>query len=207
MKRIHLILAATLLIAGTANAQILDFGARVGIGTGTYDFHSTPIQGGTLEPAGERVCGYQGALFMRLSIPHFIYIQPEIQLAQRDYIIGIKHTSLPKEYKTIHTYRVDFPLLMGIKLGAVRVFGGPVWRIDSQQQVKGGGTTPFNIIFNNNDIAAMGGIGVEFNGILFEVRYSGYLKQTSSEIRVAKENKKVDIVEDNTVQINFGIFF
>jgi hypothetical protein len=207
MKRIVLLLVGTLLVAWSASAQLLSFGARVGIGTGNYNFNSLSIAGGTLEPAGNRVSGYQAALFMRLSIPKFVYIQPEVQLAQRDYVLGFKSPSQPKEFKTVRTYRVDIPLLVGIKMGNVRLFGGPVWRIDSQQQIEGGGSTPFNIFFNDNDIAAVGGVGVEFDGVVIEVRYSGYLKQTKAEMKVASERRQVDITEDNTIQVNFGLFF
>lgn len=207
MKRIIFLLVGTLLVAWSASAQLLGFGARIGIGTGNYNFNSVAISGGTLEPAGNRVSGYQAALFMRLSIPKFIYIQPEVQLAQRDYVLGFKHPTQPKEFKTVRTHRVDIPVLVGIKLGSVRLFGGPVWRIDSQQQIEGGSTTPFDIIFNDNDIAAMGGVGIEFDGVVIEVRYSGYLKQTKAEMKVASERREVDITQDNTVQINFGLFF
>lgn len=207
MKRFTLLLACTLLATWVADAQLLELGARMGIGTGSYDFDSVPIEGGTLEPAGDRVSGYQAALFLRLSIPTFLYLQPEIEVSQRDYIFGIKYPSEPKEFKAIRTYRLDVPLILGVKLGSVRLFGGPVWRIASKQYSKGGGPTPLGIRFNNNDIAAMGGVGVEFDGVFFEVRYTSYLERTSSEIRVASETKKVDVTHDSTVQINFGLFF
>lgn len=207
MKRITLLMATLLALVGSANAQILGFGARVGIGTGSYHFNSVPITGGTLEPTSDRVSGYQAAIFMRLTIPRFIYIQPELQLSQRDYVMGIKYPAEPKKYKTVRTHRVDVPLLVGIKLGSVRLFGGPVWRIDSRQSIDGGGETTFNVVFNDNDIAAMGGLGVEFDGVLLELRYTSYLKQTSTEMIVAQERKEVDILKDHTIQINFGFFF
>lgn len=206
MKRIVLLLVGTLLTVWAADAQLLGFGARVGIGTGSYEFDSVGIEGGTLEPAGDRVGGYQAALFMRLSIPAFIFIQPEVQLAKRDYIFGIKYPSTPKEYKTITTYRLDVPLLLGFKFGNLRLFGGPVWRIGARQYCKGG-TTPFDITFNNNDIAAVGGVGLEFDGVILELRYTSYLEQTSSEVKVASEYKSVKINHDSTVQINFGVLF
>ncbi len=206
MKRIVLLLVGTLLTVWAADAQLLGFGARLGIGTGSYEFDSVSIEGGTLEPAGDRVSGYQAALFMRLSIPTFIYIQPEVQLSQRDYIFGIKYPAEPKEFKTIRTYRVDVPLLFGLKLGNLRLFGGPVWRIGAKQYAKGG-NTPFDITFNNNDIAAVGGVGVEFDGVVLEVRYTSYLEQTSSEVMVASQEELLKVKHDGTVQINFGIFF
>lgn len=207
MKRLSLLLATTILLVWSSNAQILGFGARVGIGTGTYDFHSVPITGGTLEPTGERVSGYQAALFMRLSIPRFIYLQPELQLSKRDYVVGIKYPSEPKMYKTVSAHRIEVPLLLGIKLGSVRLFGGPVWRIGSREQVMGGGDTSFDIIFDDNDVAAVGGVGVEFDGVFFELRYSSYMKKTTSEMVVAHKKHEVDILKDHLVQINFGLFF
>ncbi|MBQ8271834.1 MAG: PorT family protein [Tidjanibacter sp.] len=207
MKRIFLLLVGTLLTVWAADAQLLGFGARIGIGTGSYEFDSVSIEGGSLEPAGDRVGGYQAALFMRLSIPTFLFIQPEVQFSQREYIFGVKYPSLPKEYKTIRTYRVDVPLLLGFKLGNVRLFGGPVWRIGARQYAKGGGSTPFDIVFNDNDIAAMGGAGVEFDGVFLEVRYTSYLEQTTSEVMVANQKEHLKINHDGTVQINFGVFF
>lgn len=206
MKRIFLLLVGTLLTVWAADAQLLGFGARIGIGTGSYEFDSVRIEGGTLESAGDRVGGYQAALFLRLSIPTFIYIQPEVQLSQRDYIFGIKYPSLPKEYKNIRTYRVDVPLLLGFKFGSLRLFGGPVWRIGARQYAQGG-DTPFDITFNDNDIAAVGGVGVEFDGIILEVRYTSYLEQTTSEVVVAAQKEQLKVKHDGTVQINFGIFF
>ena len=207
MKRLVLLLVGTLLTCWAADAQLLGFGARIGIGTGSYEFNSVPIEGGTLEPVGDRVGGYQAALFMRLSIPTFIFIQPELQFSQRDYAFGIKYPAQPKEFKELRTYRLDVPLLVGFKFGSVRIFGGPVWRIASRQHIRGGGDVPFEVSFNDNDIAAVGGAAVEFDGIFVEVRYTGYLEQTTSEVRIAKELKTVDVTHDGTVQINFGLFF
>ena len=207
MKRITLLLTSMLLVVWAADAQLLGIGARVGIGTGSYDFDSVSIEGGTLEPAGDRVSGYQAALFLRLSIPTFLYVQPEVQISQRDYIFGIKYPSESKEFKAIRTYRLDVPVILGLKLGNVRLFGGPVWRIASKQYNKGGGPTPFGIRFEDAKVAAMGGVGVEFDGVFLEIRYTGYLEQTASDVRVAHEVKRVDVTHDGTVQINFGLFF
>lgn len=207
MKRITLLLTCFLLVPWVADAQLLGLGVRLGIGTGNYEFDSVPIEGGTLEPAGNRVSGYQAAVFLRLSIPTFIYLQPELQLSQRDYIFGIKYPKTTKEFKDIRTYRLDVPLLLGFKLGNVRLFGGPVWRIGSKQYSKGSGPTPLRVNFDDNSVAAMGGIGVEFDGIFFEVRYTGYMEQTTAQLKVAEQRKTVDVTHDSTVQINFGLFF
>lgn len=200
-------MVGTLLTCWAADAQLLGFGARIGIGIGSYEFDSISIDGGTLESVDDRVGGYQAALFMRLSIPSFIFIQPELQFSQRDYIFGIKYPSYPKEFQNIKTYRLEVPVLFGVKLGSLRVFGGPVWRIGARQYAKGG-KTPFDITFNNNDIAATGGISVEFdNVVMLELRYTKYLEQTTSEVTMASQHRELKIDHDGTVQINFGVLF
>ena len=207
MKRLVFLLVGSLFVTWATKAQPLSLGGRIGIATGSYQFDSIGIDGATLEPAGDRVGGYQAAIFLRLSIPTFIYIQPELQFSQRDYVFGIKSPSQPKEYKTLKCYRIELPILMGFKFGNVRLFGGPVWRLGSKQYSKGGGPTPLQVNFNDNDIAAMGGVGVEFDGVCLDLRYVGYLEQTTSEVRVAQQHKRVDVKHDGIVQINFGLFF
>ena len=207
MKRLVLLLVGTLLTCWVADAQLLRMGARIGIGTGSYEFDSVPIEGGSIEPVGDRVGGYQAAIFFRLSIPTFIFIQPELQFSQRDYAFGIKYPSKPQEFRNIRTYRMDIPLLLGFKLGSVRIFGGPVWRIGSHQYAYGDSNIPLEVAFNDNDIAAVGGAGVEFDGVFIELRYTGYLEKTTSQMRVAGERKEVAVNHDGTVQINFGILF
>lgn len=206
MKRIVLLLVGSLLTCWAAEAQLLGFGARLGIGTGSYEFDSIPIEGGTLESVGDRVGGYQAAIFMRLSIPTFIFIQPELQLSQRDYAFGIKYPAEAKKYENVRTYRLDVPLLLGFKFGAVRIFGGPVWRLGARQYARGG-DIPLDVTFNDNDIATVGGAAVEFDGVFMELRYTGYLEETSSQVRVAGERKRVAVKHDGTVQVNFGILF
>ncbi len=207
MKRLVLLLVGTLLTCWAADAQLLGFGARIGIGTGSYEFNSVPIEGGTLEPVGDRVGGYQAALLLRLSLPTFIFVQPELQFSQRDYVFGIKYPSQPKEYRNIRAYRMDIPLLLGFKFGSVRIFGGPVWRVGSHQYAHGESKIPLEVTFNDNDIAAVGGASVEFDGVFMEIRYTGYLEKTTSVVKVARERKEVAVTHDGTVQINFGILF
>lgn len=207
MKRFLTLLFGIVLTCWAADAQLLKVGARVGIGTGSYDFDSVTIDGGTLQSASDHSGGYQAAIILRLSIPTFVYIQPELQLSQRDYSFSLKYPSEPREYKNLRTHRLDVPLLVGFKFGAVRIFGGPVWRLGSKQYLRGEGTTPFDVTFNDNDIAAVGGASVEFDGIFFDLRYTGYLDKTSSTMKVAGKSRHISVNHDATVQINFGLMF
>lgn len=207
MKRIIIICLAIMLSGWAAEARIIQFGARVGLNTGAYSFDKITIDKYTIAPAIDRNGGYQVGLIMRLSIPSFVYIQPELDLVMRDYSFALHSPSRVAEYKNLQTTRLELPIMMGIKIGAARFFGGPVWRLDSRQHYKGSGETPFRIRFNDNDIAAMAGVAIDLEGLFVEVRYMQYLKETASEITLNSYTRTLTVQNDNLFQISFGVMF
>lgn len=78
MKRFIVIWLATMLACWAADAQVLRFGARVGLNTGAFTFDQVTIDRHTIAPTVDRSSGYQVGLLMRLSIPKFIFVQPEL---------------------------------------------------------------------------------------------------------------------------------
>lgn len=207
MKRLTITSLALLIALWAADAQILKFGARVGINTGVYDFDQTPFKEGYIVPAADRCGGYQVGAIMRVSIPHFIYVQPELDLVTRDLAFGIKRDGSPMEYKNIRTVVLEMPVMVGFNIAAAHFFAGPVWRISSYQHNRGGGSTPFKILFDDNNIAAMAGAAIDFEGLFVEVRYMRYLRQTEAELRLFEQASKVEIAHDDMLQISFGVLF
>ncbi|MBQ8335219.1 MAG: PorT family protein [Tidjanibacter sp.] len=207
MKRFIVIWLATMLACWAADAQVLRFGARVGLNTGAYTFDQVTIDRHTIAPTVDRSSGYQVGLLMRLSIPKFIFVQPELDLVLRDYSFALHRPSRVAEYKNIRTVRLELPVMVGFKIGAARFFGGPVWRLDAHQHYKGEGETPFDVRFNDNDIAGMVGAGIDLDGLFVEVRYMQYLKETTSEITLNSQTAELTVQNDNLFQISFGVMF
>lgn len=207
MKRLIITGLALLLAHWAADAQVLKFGARVGLNTGVYDFEQVPIEGGSIVPVSDRCGGYQVGALMRFSIPHFIYIQPELDVLLRDLSFGIRQEGQPMEYKNIRVVRLEMPVMVGFNILAAHFFAGPVWHINTRQYNRGAGKTPFELRFDDNDVAAMVGAAIDFEGIFMEVRYMRYLRQTDVEMRIRSESEKVDISHDDMLQISFGVLF
>lgn len=207
MKRFILLWLATLLALVAAEAQVLRFGARVGLNTGAYTFDQITIDRHTIAPAIDRSGGYQVGLMMRLSVPKFVFVQPELDLVVRDYAFALHKPSRVAEHKNIRTLRLELPVMLGFKIGAARFFGGPVWRIDSHQYYKGEGPTPFEVRFNDNDIAGMAGASIDLDGLFVEVRYMQYLKEITSEITLSGQSADLVVQDDNLFQISFGVMF
>ena len=207
MKRILLIWLATMLACWASDAQLLRFGARVGLNTGAYDFDEVRIGSYTIAPASDRSAGYQVGVLMRLSVPHFIYVQPELDLTLRDYCFALHRPSRAAEYKNLRTARIELPVMVGFKIGPARIFGGPLWRIDAHQFYKGDGEVPIEIRFNDNDIAGMAGAAFDIEGLFVEMRYVRYLKQTHSEVLLNDQTARLVVNNDNLLQISFGVMF
>ena len=111
------------------------------------------------------------------------------------------------EYKNIRVVRLEMPVMVGFNIFAAHFFAGPVWHINTRQYNRGAGKTPFELRFDDNDVAAMVGAAIDFEGIFMEVRYMRYLRQTDVEMRIRSESEKVDISHDDMLQISFGVLF
>lgn len=207
MKRLILMGCTLILALGVAEAQILKFGARAGLNTGVYNFDKTQFDGGYVVPAADRSGGYVVGIFTRLQIPHFIYFQPELDMLVRDVSLGIKLDDEPMEYKNIRTMRIELPVMVGFNIAAAHFFAGPVWRISTNQHYRGAGSTPFEIKFNDNDVAAMAGAAIDFEGVFMEVRYMRYLHKTEGKMKIAGQSTNVEVSNDDMLQISFGVVF
>lgn len=207
MKRIVALGVGLLLALWAADAQLLKFGARVGLNTGVYDFEDVHFADGEVVPAADRCGGYQVGALLRLTIPHFVYIQPELDVLLRDLSFGIRRPDKPMEYKNLRTMRVELPVMVGFNISAAHFFAGPVWHIATSQHQRGAGSTPLELRFDDNDVAAMVGAAIDFEGIFMEVRYMRYLRQTEVEMRMERHTAVVDVSHDDMLQISFGVLF
>lgn len=207
MKRLILTGLGLLLALWVADAQVIKFGARLGLNTGVYDFEQVPIEGGYVVPVADRSGGYQAGILLRFSIPRFVYIQPELDLLLRDLSFGIRREGEPMEYKNLRVVRLELPVMVGFNIFSAHFFAGPVWHLSTKQQLRGAGTTPFELGFEDNDVAAMVGAAIDFDGIFMDVRYMRYLHQTEVDMRVAGDGTVVNVSNDDMLQISFGVLF
>lgn len=205
--------AAVLLLWGPTTtrvaAQPLAFGMRVGLNTSTYGFDTVYLPEGSVEATTDRSGGFQAGLFARLSIPFFIYFQPEINLVMRDYGFGIRGADGGVlDYNSLRTLRFEVPVLVGVKVVGARFFGGPVWRVHSSQQLRSRSSGErLEVRFDDNDIATTLGAAIEFGELFVEMRYLFYLGQTTSRVSYAGSEGDLEVNHDDLLQISFGLFF
>ncbi|MFZ1676330.1 MAG: hypothetical protein WAT91_03600 [Saprospiraceae bacterium] len=115
--------------------------------------------------------GVQAGAFIQMQIGGF-FIQPEIlyNSSSIDYRVDSLSISQPirDSYKNI-----DFPVIMGLKVGAVRLGAGPVGHIFLNNNGGFGGYSSFKPFFNDLTWGYQAGIGLDLWKLHIDARYEG----------------------------------
>ncbi|MCU0408399.1 MAG: PorT family protein [Bacteroidales bacterium] len=122
MKKTILIFAV-LLVALPGYSQFLKFGIKAGAETTTvptYDISSGTSNITALEDAS---WGWHAGLFARIKLGP-VYLQPEAVFASTSFDYNVK-TSTAEEVLEQKFNRLQVPVLLGVKLGPVRLNAGP----------------------------------------------------------------------------------
>lgn len=167
----------TLAVQQTASAQV-----RPGIkfGVSTPDVHPESFivddgQGVDLYEifVDKAKYGLHGGLFVQMQLGGF-FIQPEVlyNTTSVNYRIDSLFSSGTDE--VTETYRnIDFPVMLGLKTGAVRLGGGPVAHLKLDNELGFKEYEGFNDAFESLTWGWQAGLGLDFWKLHIDVRYEG----------------------------------
>jgi len=172
MKKILLILAITL-VSLQAFSQV-SFGIKAGAATTTvpeYNFGTGTTNISSLKDAA---WGFQAGAFLRLALAG-IYIQPELLFASNSYDYNVE-TSTTSEIVTQKFNRLSIPVLLGIKLGPVRLNAGPAASIQIGSPTALVNDPNFEDMYKGAVFGYEAGVGFDFlKRLTFDARYAGSL--------------------------------
>ena len=183
------VLAAAVLCAQHASAQVE---ARVGLrlGVTTSDLDTEEIRfasagkdfGLALEEARY---GYQGGLLLQLRAGNWI-IQPEVLFNAEgsDYRLreftdaGVISTLREERYQYL-----DVPLMLGYKVGPLRLQAGPVGHafISSRSELEG--VADYEAVFDNFSFGYQAGVGLDLWKVLLDFKYQGDVSGVGDHLR------------------------
>lgn len=181
-------------------------GVRGGVNTGNYSFESITVGDYGFAPAPSKGVGWQAGVVLRLSIPAFVHIQPEFNVVSRDYRLLLTSGSVTRNVNC-RVRSFELPVALGFKIGALRLFGGPVFKLDSRQSVEPKGTNFALKYVDHADVALMLGVGVESKKLFFDARYLTYTGDVSAELSYAGGKLKRTVKTDELWQFSAGFFF
>lgn len=172
----------------------LSFGLKAGIGTTDVDVDAITIgQGGAedlkfqLENAN---FGLHGGIFIRAQIGSFL-IQPEavFNSSSADFRVTDSRSGQMVENILREKYQhLDVPLLMGFKLGPVRLMGGPVGHIFLQSESEIIGLEGYEQMFDKLTYGWQAGLGLDIWKINLDVRYEGNFDKYGNHISIGGDH-------------------
>jgi hypothetical protein len=181
-------LVLLVILAFPAYSQF-NFGLKAGVSTTSLSMPTVKtISSGTtsftVDALTNAKYGFHGGVFMRLTF-FGIYVQPEFLFTTRtnEYTVQNVQTSVSTVVKQ-NFNKFDIPLLLGFKLGPLRVNAGPVgsFLINSPKDLI---VNPdFKSRYSNMTIGYQAGLGFDLLKILtFDLRYEGSLKKNQNQIQ------------------------
>jgi hypothetical protein len=173
MKRLFVILLVAL-IAIPAFSQI-KFGLKVGAATSTVPTYDIQTGANNIEALKDAGWGLQGGLFVRLSLLG-IYLQPEAVFATNTYEYTVTQgTNNPEILKQTFN-RLEVPVLLGFKLGPVRINAGPSASVNIGSPKALIDDPNFEEMYKGATFGYQAGLGFDlFKKLTFDARYGGSL--------------------------------
>lgn len=190
----------------TASAQILKLGVKGGVSVKNYDFSTVYINGEWLKPGVSPSIGYQMGVVLRLSIPKFIQIQPELLYSVQKYNYQTVNSSSMTSKTSFETKRLEMPVMIGFNISAFRLFAGPKFVLSSSSKADNDAVS-LGVDFVDADVAFQAGIGLDIRKFFIEATYSTYLGDNFDQFTYNGTTCKTKIKNDDQFSFNLGFFF
>jgi hypothetical protein len=196
MKKLIFIAVASFFLVQASNAQLFNYGIKGGIGFSSLSINDlTGISDGTDVydlVTGDGVMGYHLGVQTRIKIA-MIYVQPELYWNAGGGTLEQVIDGGATEILEVKFNRIDMPLLVGVKLGPVRLNIGPVGSYVISE-TNDGSTADFDyeLYLDAMNWGWQGGIGVDLLKLSLDVRYEGSLSDLSDSVPEALQDYNMD---------------
>ena len=187
MKKFFAILLVALLTI-PAFSQ-LKFGIKAGVRTNSISMNDVKevVAGNTtysVDAITSAKYGFQGGVFMRATL-FGIYIEPELLLSTRtnEYSITDQTPGSVASIVKQNLTKLDIPVLVGFKLGPLRLNAGPAGSILLNTPKELIDSPDLKNLNSRMTVGYQAGIGFDlFKKLVFDLRYEGSLKKYQNQI-------------------------
>ena len=187
MKKLFVIIFVVL-ISVPAFSQ-LKFGLKAGVSTTSLSMESLKtITSGdteyTVDALTDAKYGFHGGAFIRLSLLG-IYLQPELLFSSRTNEYTVIDLAAPtvEMIKTQKFNKLDIPVMLGFKLGPVRLNAGPAASLLINSPSALIDDAELKSVYSRMTIGYQAGVGIDILKFLtVDLRYEGSLKKYQNQI-------------------------
>jgi hypothetical protein len=200
-----LLLTLVVLLSVPAFSQI-KFGLKAGIGSTTVPTYNIASGTNNIEAVKSADIGFHFGAFLRLSLLG-IYLQPELIFASNKYDYNV--TTVSGTDPLSQTYnRLQIPVLVGFKLGPLRINAGPAASIQIGSPSALINSANYSEMYKGATFGYQAGVGFDlFKKLTFDVRYAGNLSGKFGEsVTIGTQNFKLDSAQPS-VLLSVGLMF
>lgn len=211
MKKLIIVLAASLFIFTMSEAQIFKYGIKAGIGFSSLKIEDiTGINSGTQAYdliTGDGVMGYHIGIQTQIKLSMLV-IKPELYFnAGGGSLEQVVDGGAP-EVLNVNFSRVDLPVLVGAKFGPVRINAGPVGSYVIKEETADLLTLQpdYELFTSSMTWGFQAGIGFDISKISIDARYEGSLSKLGETFTVGATDFALDARPSQWV-ISLGVWF
>ena len=210
MKKLLIVFAVSLFAIQVAEAQLFQYGLKGGIGFSNLKISDvTGIEdGGDVYSlvTGDAVAGYHIGVQTRIKIA-MIFIQPELYFNAGGGTVEQVYENGPTEVLNIKFNSIDLPILVGAKLGPIRLMLGPTgsYVISGKNELTS--LDPdYALLSSSMTWGWQGGIGVDISKFTLDLRYEGSLSKFGESINIDGNTYTMD-ARPNQILVSLGFWF
>lgn len=202
MKKSIAILLFTMMVI-PAISQV-KFGIKAGAATTTVPEYQ--VSTGTITPMQDATWGFHGGIFLRAGIGP-VYLQPEIYFATNTYEYNVQTNSV-SDILDQSFNRIEIPVLLGLKLGPVRLNAGPSATVPIGRPSALINDPNWDDIYRGTTFGYQAGVGVDiFNTITLDARYGGSLSERFGDsVQIGNTDFRLDERQPSLI-LSLGIMF
>lgn len=194
IKKISLLLLLVFMMVQVSDAQVFKIGIKGGLGMNSIRIDDIPLTSAYDLATGDNVVGYHVGLQTRVKIAMF-FVQPELYFNDGGGTLEKIVDGGTNQLLTVDFKRVDLPVLLGGKIGALRINAGPVGSYIVQESIISDISDlpqDYSIFTNSMTWGFQAGLGLDLSKFSLDVRYEGSLSKLGESINVGQQNFQLD---------------
>jgi len=196
MKKLILVMVASMFVFTMADAQMFSWGIKGGIGFSSINMDDiTGIEDGDDVydlVTGDAVTGYHVGLQSQIKLA-FLLIRPELYFNAGGGTVEQIVEGGATEVLNVKFSRIDLPVLVGFKLGPVRINAGPVGSVvTGESSDLDDLQSDFEVYTNAMTFGFQGGLGLDISKLTLDVRYEGSISALGDSFTVGGVNFPLD---------------
>ena len=191
MKKLLLITGIAIIMAYTAESQI-KFGVRGAVVTSTIEADRIQTTNYSVESINDSKIGFQIGVISQIQIQRF-FLQPELLLSTSGgavRVIDLRNNN--SQIKDQRFTKIDIPVLVGGKMGPIRLGVGPVATMVIKSKSELSDIDEFNDKFRKATFGYQAGVGLDIWKLALDIKYEGNLSRMGDNLTIAGQELAFD---------------